>query len=64
MINESMGLKTQKIVPAARRCKAYANVDHEEMCVVHIVKTYIAQCPEEGLKKLFSLRLLQAYKNN
>ena len=55
------GLKHRKLSP--RRCKAYANIECKERCVVHIVKTYIKRCPEDDLTKGFYLRPLQHFKD-
>ena len=43
------GLKHRKLCP--RNCKAYANVECEERCVVRIIKTYIERCPRGGVRK-------------
>lgn len=50
------GLKHRKLNP--RTCKAYANVECADKCIVSIVKLYISRCPEESLRKAFYLSIL------
>jgi hypothetical protein len=55
------GLKHRKL--SRRHYKAYANVESRDRCVVHIVKTYIGRCHEEGMIKGFYLRPLEKFKD-